>query len=160
MPANNAYVDDALEANRTLIVQSAGDNRTVKQIVKTFEVAAADTDGFIYRLFPIASTAKILAIHLSCDAITAGTDYDIGVYQTRKNGGAVISKDCLLDGQTMATALRDANGFTKPNIDSLNKVLWEHAGLTADPVRDLDIAVTANTVGTAAGTITVRVVYQ
>jgi hypothetical protein len=160
MPANNAYVEDVLEANGTLIIQTASENRAVKQVVKTIDVAAADTDGCIYRLFPIASTARILAIHLSCTAITAGTDYDIGVYETRKNGGAVNSKDCLLDGQTMATALRNADALLKPTVANLNKTLWEMAGLSADPVRDIDIAITANTVGTAAGTIVVRVVYQ
>ena len=165
MPNNNQYID-ARQSNGTLYdtgVFKGGRNRT---IVKTFEVATSDTDGFIYRILEIPSSAVITALELSCDAITAGTDYDIGVYGTQKRGGAIVSKDCLLDGQTMATALRRANGLLNPNIDSLHKELWEHAntkaslGLTSDPDITYDLCVTANTVGTADGTITLLISYQ
>lgn len=165
MPNNNEYID-ARQSGGTLYDAGTLKGGRIRTIIKTFEVAAADTDGFIYRILEIPSSAVITAIQLSCDAITGGTDYDIGVYNTQKRGGAVVSKDCLLDGQTMATALRNANGFLNPNIDSLHKELWEHAStkaslsLTADPSITYDLAVTANTVGSADGTITLVISYQ
>jgi hypothetical protein len=102
----------------------------------------------------------ILSINLSCDAITGGTDFDIGVYNTIRRGGAVVSRDCFLDGQTLATALREANGFTKPNIDSLDKPVWELAGLSADPATDFELCLTGVAVGSATGTVTLRVQYR
>jgi hypothetical protein len=41
----------------------------------------------------------------------------------------------------------------------MGKTFWELGGVAADPQVEYDVAVTANTVGSAAGTITFRGAY-
>lgn len=120
----------------------------------TVEIAAADDDGSKYRLARVPFNIVISDIDIDHDSITGGTDFDLGVYDVpEENDGAVIDKDCLVDGQTLATA-GTKNGLSNVNRDSLHKELWEIAGLTSRSTKLVDIVLTGNTVGTAAGTVT------
>jgi hypothetical protein len=78
--------------------------------------------------------------------------YQVGV------GSAEVDKDVLMNGQTMASALTRATGqglgLSAVGIDNVGKTLAELSG-QANPGTSYDIALTANTVGTAAGTISV-----
>lgn len=123
-------------------------------------IAAADADGDSYVMARIPSNSVIRAITVLCDAITAGTDFDLGVNYPTNKGGAVIDKDCLMDGQTLASASKVLDGFAAPAIENRYKQLWELAGLTADPCHNLDIVLTGNTVGTAAGDVVVEIEYM
>lgn len=134
----------------------------------TFETLTTDDDGSVFRLFKaLPATLILLDVKIACDAITAGTDWDLGLYLT--DLGAVVIKDVFMDGQTLATAV-DFGGATvldgMDNIDIANygRALWEHAGhsqtaipATARPAYDL--CLTANTVGSAAGTVSVKIEY-
>ena len=42
----------------------------------------------------------------------------------------------------------------------MGKQVYEHAGLSSDEGLDYDLAITGNTVGTAAGTITVQAIIS
>lgn len=131
--------------------------------IATFEVAAADEDGSIYRIFKSVDASLIpVSMRLSCDAITGMSDVDCGLYDT--NGGAVVDKDCLAD------ALNPSAGYTRIlGLDCLKDVdlalvksrLWQHvSGLTLNTKKgSYDIALTANTVGSGAGTISVIAVF-
>lgn len=126
-------------------------------LIATEEIAVADDDGSIYRLFKnVPSNYIPVEITVTCDAITGGTDYDLGFYRT--NLGAVVDKDVLMDGQTLASALTRATGhqlgLAAVNIADAGKTLAEISGQT-DPDMAYDIALTANAVGSAAGTVTV-----
>lgn len=126
-------------------------------LIATEETAAADDDGSKYRLFK-ALPSNLIPVEISivCDAITDGTDYDLGLYKT--NLGAVVDKDVLMDGQTLATALTRATGHQlglgAVNAADIGKTLAELSGET-NPDAAYDIVLTANTVGSAAGTISV-----
>lgn len=126
-------------------------------------VAAADDDGSVYRLFKaLPAELCIHSIRIGCTAITDGTDYDLGFYLT--DLGAVIDKDNLMDGQTMASASNMAlDGFSNVTVANKSKRLFELAGHTEATKRKegYDIALTANTVGSVAGTICVKLLaYQ
>lgn len=125
---------------------------------KTLEIAAADDDGSTYLLFKDVP-ASFVPVELSiyCDTITAGTDYDIGLYNSET--GVVVDKDLLMDGQTLATALTRATGhqvgLAAVNIANSGKSLAELLGLTPTTAKSrYDIVLTGNTVGSAAGTVT------
>jgi hypothetical protein len=45
----------------------------------------------------------------------------------------------------------------RQGIDQIEKRLWERLGLSVDPQVDYDLALTGDTVGTGAGTISLRV---
>lgn len=127
-------------------------------MVATEEIAAADDNGSVYRLFKAVPSSYIpVQIDIVCDAITGGTDYDLGLYEVGV-GGAAVDKDVLMDGQTLASALTRATGhqlgLQTVNAANATKTLGELSAQT-DIDAAYDIALTANTVGTADGTVTV-----
>lgn len=130
--------------------------------VATVEVAAADDDGSVFRLFRVLSTWRVSSLEVLNDAITGGAGYDVGVYDTAENGGAVVDDDVFASAVSMATA-RVAwpvdVAFEAADIANGEKAIWELLGLSSDPQKYYDIALTGDTVGTAAGTITGRLRY-
>ncbi len=144
-------------ASGELVDSNSNGGTKVMPVVVTFEVAAADDNGSVYRLFKVNSCDTILSLEISNDAITGGTDYDVGLYDIGV-GGAVADKDIFADGLDLSSATDKTNALTAPDIAELAGEIWDIAGLslTSDPQKEYDVAITANTVGTAAGTITVH----
>lgn len=134
----------------------------VYEAVGTVETAAADDDGSVYRVARLRSSDRISQILLANDAITAGTDYDVGVYRTASDGGAVVTKDVFADGLDLssAVAFRDvAYHDQATDISEVQMRIWERLGLSEDPQVEYDICLTGNTVGSAAGTLSVVIRY-
>lgn len=160
MAVENKYVDDLTAAGKKTAAAFASGAETVT-LIATEEIAAADDDGSVYRLFAgVPSNYVPVEITIACDAITSGTDYDLGLYKT--NLGAVVDKDVLMDGQTLASALTRATGYqlglSNVNIADARKTLGVLSAQTdVDPA--YDIALTANTVGSGAGTVTVLATF-
>ncbi len=137
----------------------AGGN--LRMSVGKVEVAAADDDGSVYRMVRLPANAIIYRIEVLNDAITAGTGYDIGLYNTPDNGSTAINDDVFATTIDMSSARAlplDAM-FEVLDIDQVEKRLFELAGLTADPMKEYDICFTADTVGSGAGTLAMRVVW-
>jgi hypothetical protein len=135
--------------------------------VATVEVAAADDNDSVYRFVRVPSNARIHRLELMTDAIAGATDYNLGLYKPANVGGGAVAKDAT--GNTsqdnlFADALDLTVGNTVPvdvlhaqvNIADCEKRLWELLGYTADPFLEYDIAATGITVGTGAGTISLR----
>jgi len=137
------------------------DNGMIRESVGTVEVAAADSDLSVYRFSRIPSSARIKDIQILNDAITAGTDYNLGLYDTLKNGGAVVDDNLFGDAITMAVARVIPLHALYEALDIVNneKRIWELLGLATDPFKSYDLALTAITVGTAAGTISISVQF-
>lgn len=124
-------------------------------------VAAADDDGSVYRFAKaVPASTVILQCLVENDAITLGTDYDIGIYKT--DLGAVVDKDIIADGVDLSSASTvPVERYTAPAIELKYRPLYELAGHTEDTkLASYDLAVTANTVGSAAGDIRVHLVTQ
>lgn len=131
-------------------------------VVDTIAKAAGDGDTSVFYLGdPLPSNAVIHRITLENDALTGATDVDLGFYDTLAAGAAVISKDCLLDGASLANASTGfgTNGFTKPVIENKHKQIWELAGITTDPKKLMQTSLTFNTAGSAAGDIRIVIEY-
>lgn len=127
-------------------------------LIATEEIAAADDNGSVYRLFKgVPSNYIPVEVTIATDGITGGTDYDLGLYKVGV-GGAAVDADVLADGQTLASALTRATGHQlglgAVDIADAGKTLFELSGESTDD-GSYDIALTGNTVGTAAGTVTV-----
>lgn len=124
-------------------------------------VAAADDDTSVYRAVRIPSNAILRHIWRKNDAITGGTSYNLGVYRTAFDGGAVVSATVL------GTAIDLSSASVVPvdnlnealNINTAEKRLWEVLGLSVDPGVLYDICWTGATVGTGAGNIVTEVVW-
>ena len=163
MAVENKYVNSDLANDRLSDPQLNTGGEVISSVVE-FEVAAADDDGSIYRLVKsIPGTMRIKEVEILNDAVTGGTDYDLGIYETLGDGGAVKVADVLADGVDMssARAIGSAeNGLSNLTINDLDKTIYEHAGdAFASRLSSYDIALTANTVGTADGTIVVAFTF-
>jgi hypothetical protein len=102
---------------------------------------------------------------LSCDAITTCAG-DVGVYQTTDNGGAAVDVDFFASAQSLAAALANsdvtheadaADAGAGYGLADVEKQLWQALGLTADPCRDYDVAVTLTAAAGSAGTVGLKV---
>ena len=132
-----------------------------RAIVDTVSVAAADDDTSVYRLARIHSSWIIPFILVFNDAITNGTSYDLGIYQTAENGGAVVSAQAYASAVTMASASTVGVNlaFEARDITKINNRVWQDAGLSADSNRFYDLGLGATTVGTVQGDISVFLQY-
>lgn len=147
----------------TGLSQSATNGGKIAFIRDTVEVAASDDNNSVYRLARIPSNAVIVDLRVNNDAITAGTDYNVGVYDTPEiNSGAVISDNAFADALDLSSASAGEGTFalSAVAIEDRYKQVWQLAGLTSDPKKLVDIALTGIAVGTAAGTITLSVIYS
>lgn len=157
MAVENKYVDTNL-ANQKKARSALSPLAEGFTVINTEEIAAADDDGSVYRFFKSVPSNMIpTEITIMTDGISGGTDYDLGLYKVGV-GAAAVDADVFMDGQTMASALTRATGhqlgLAAVDIANAGKTLGELSGQT-DVDAAYDICLTGNTVGTAAGTITI-----
>lgn len=125
------------------------------------EVAAADDDNSVYRFCRIPSNARISQLLIKNDAITGGTDYNVGFYDTAANGGAVITggESAYADAIDLSSGRAVYTDLGQVIEENGEKRAWELTSLTADPKKDFDVCLKGITVGTGAGTVAVLVRY-
>lgn len=160
MAVEDKYVESNLVNNLPADHPVLAGGAAAKLIVGTVEIAAADDNNSIYRFAKgISSDRRLLRVEAVNDAITGGTDYDFGVYKGLDDGGAVIDKDAFADGVTMASARAMGSAIslmTAYDQAEWGKPIYELAGESeGSRTHKVDLALTANVVGTAAGTITI-----
>ena len=152
--ATDRYADANVEAgNRATALAQAGAD--IKKFCNTTEKTAADNDTSVIRLLKgVPVSAVIGELSISNDALSGATDVDIGFYKT--DGGAVLDKDILTDGDDI-----NAGGVVDglQTVDRANKAktiaeLYLAVAGSAIGVETVDICITGNTIGTASGTIT------
>ena len=174
MAVENKYTNSKLNASTgqlanpaTLLSALENGGAPVGALFATFEVAAADSDGSVYRVFKgLPMNLVPLDIKIASDGITGGTAYDVGLYDT--DLGAVIDADCFAANLDLSSAADFGNptaidGMDAVAIESYNKRLFEHAGHTIEGRtarhKGYDLALTGDTVGTGAGTVSVLMLY-
>lgn len=169
MANNDSTTVTNLEATPAVIASSATLRGKVRALVESVEVASGDGDGDTYTMFPVPLEARIDDIKVMNDAITGGTDYDAGFYRiTTNNLGAEIDKDILFDGQSMASARASwtsliCAGTAALDQGAVKSLVWQHCGYAslsaardANPTGEVYLVITANTVGSADGTLSVK----
>jgi hypothetical protein len=153
MPVEKKYTN-ASWAVRDKSVPGSNAHETVEYI-GLVAIAAADDDGSAYHVFPnVPSSFRPVRCTVQCDAITGGTDFELGVYDT--NLGAVVSKGLFMTGQTLATASRTLDGLSAVSLANLGnlRTIAELLSLTPTTAKAAyDIVLTGDTVGTAAGNV-------
>jgi hypothetical protein len=134
----------------------------VRSIVSVTSVAAADSDLDIFHVTPVYSSWRIDRILSKNTAITAGTAYECGLYQTSLFSTAVVDIDVYAATQTFAVAIATLPLDLVEQVRALTtsaQAVWQDAAATADTRRWYYLSYTATTAGTAAGTISTRVHY-
>lgn len=156
MAIENKYVNSDVAAGN--LSPSVSGGAELVTMIETFEVAAADDNGSVYRVFKGLDASLVLVNALiSNDAMTGSTDWDLGLYES--DLGAVCVKDCFLDGADLSSAHArgsDVSGVSKVDPANIKTALFERAGHTvATKKAAYDLALTANAVGSAAGTVSI-----
>lgn len=133
------------------------------ETVGTVEIAAADSDGSVFRIARVHSSWRISEILRYNDAITSGAVYDVGLYDIAANGGAAVNADLFSSDISLTSAsktgVNDQFESADIDIDKIEKAVWELLALSADPGKWYDLCYTGDTVGSGAGTLSVRVRY-
>ena len=162
MALEDKYVSGAFDKRLVPVENSQNLGREKMVSVHTFEVSAADDDGSVYRLIRALPRDTIITnISIYNDLITGGTDFDLGIY--KGDNGDVVDKDMFADGLNMsirATRIAPKNGLGAVAIEDITKSVAELNGKTNYDDKEpssYDLCLTANTAGTAAGTISVIV---
>ena len=157
MAVENKWVDTSVEAGKKGNPANVMPGK-VFAFACTFEVAAADDDGSIYKLAKVGANMIPLDIKINADALTGFNDADLGFY---KENGVEADKDILCDGMDISAGKAlgsEQNGLASLAIDKIGSKVYELLGLT-DATRAEDsyvLALTANTAGSGAGTVSVR----
>lgn len=124
--------------------------------------AAADDDGSTYLIAKnVPSSFRPHSITVMTTAITGGTDYELGVYDSKT--GVVVDKSLFMTGQTLASASRTLDGLANVSLANLGarKTIAELLSLTPTTAKaTYDIVLTADTVGSAAGDVVVVITGQ
>lgn len=161
MAAENLKSGVITNRDATPSVATTANPGTVRRAYGKVECAGGDA-GSTYTFCSIPSNAKFIRAFYSCDDLGTGATLNVGLYQTTKNGGAVVDQDFFasaLDVSTSAVAITEITverGATL--IDEFEKPLWERLGLSADSSVDYDVvAVSASAAVT--GTMIVWVEY-
>ena len=132
--------------------------------VGTAQATASASIGSTYRLARVPSNARVSQVILACDAFDTTGAGDIGVYQTAANGGAVVSAALFASAVVMTSALGGTDVTHESltfGVEKAEKPLWEALGLSADPMRDYDVAITLTAANGAGATpdVTLKVRY-
>jgi hypothetical protein len=129
--------------------------------VAKVNIAAADSNTSTYRLMRLSSSMRLHSLKLLFDAITGGTSFKLGLYDTAANGGAAVSS--ALFGNAIDLSGGNVQGQEVLNqnnsIANMEKRIWELLGLSADSFKDYDLVLTATTIGTSGGNVAALATY-
>lgn len=131
----------------------------VRSWTETVETNADDSVSSTYLLASLPSNARIMGLStISWDDLgTTSATVDVGVYNQTGKSDITDDPDALSNGHAVSTA---GSGNLIAAIADYGIPLWDHATGTVDPVATLDIkAVVADDALSAAGTITVEILY-
>lgn len=161
MAVEDKYVDSTLAAGKSNnpAYSKGADVQCFRAIA---EIAAADDDGSRYRIGSrLPANTIITRIDINNDAITGGSDYNIGLAESGI-GGADIDDNVFADALDLSSAnvnfSQPTDGMEALDVANSQKRLFEHAGHTeATKNSEYDLVLKGVTVGTAAGTVVATV---
>ena len=134
----------------------------LKESCGTLEAVSGDSIASVYRLARVPSNARVSRVLIGCDAITTCAG-DVGVYDIAAAGGAVVDADLFASAQSLATAIVINTDVTHESgiygVEDVEQPLWQALGLTADPGKLYDIAITLTAAAGSAGTVSLKVQY-
>ena len=129
-------------------------------------VTAALSITSIIRLCEIPAHATVHSVTFASAAQGAGK-FDLGLYKTNADGGAVVDQDFFataIDCTSAVVLTDETNESTTNTIAKQNQPIWQAAGVTAPgpapgTMYDVCAVVVATDVTTGTGAIGVKVLY-
>lgn len=125
-------------------------------------IANGDSVGSTYRICRVRSSEYCDRIRLVAPDIGTTTAADLGLYDV--DGGAVVDADFFASAVVLNAGAIDSDvTFEAAAAGGLiangEKRIWEALGLSADPHKEYDLALTLTGAADAAGTALVRYYY-
>lgn len=166
MAVINAYTD----ADAVLGKKSSPGNMSPGQMfgfAMTFEVAAADAIASVYRVANLSANLIPLSLYVLADDSVDMTTVEVGLYETKADGGAVADRDCFhtaldIDADTIYVHGTEKNALVSLPITDTGNKLWEIASVVtaksytaASHPASFDLAIYAVSEPGAAGTVSV-----
>jgi len=125
--------------------------------VGTLETVSGNSTGSIYIMGSVPSNLRLSELILKSDDIGTTTTADLGLYRTIEDGGAAVDVDLFGSAISLKDgAVDQVNQLyesTTVGTEDVEKMIWEHLGLSADPNLVYDLAFTLTGDADAAGTI-------
>lgn len=139
------------------------DGGRVRRKVGKASITSGDSSTSTYRLMRISSGDYIDKLFLSSPDIGTTTVCSIGLYDVpRVNSGAVVDVDffgasiSLKDGAIANSDVTHGNVITLANCE---KPVWELLGLSEDPRKQYDVAITLTADADGTGVAMARLFY-
>lgn len=153
---NSNTIANNVATPRVLNSPQNGGAGIVRCVTGLVTPAADDSANSIHRFVRVPSNARIFAIDFSsADATTAGA-FNLGLYQTAENGGAVVDADLFASAFALTNGPYERQSllYESGELTYAESIvpLWSAIGLTRDSNRDYDIAATISTTYNGAGT--------
>jgi hypothetical protein len=122
-------------------------------------ISNGDSIASIYRVCRVRSSDRISSIKLYAPDIGTTTAANVGLYDTAANGGAAVSASLFAAGQALNAGPYVGQDVTFSALaqSTAEQRIWELLGLTADPQKEYDLALTLSAAADAAGNVVVRV---
>lgn len=138
--------------------------QVVRAVNGNVALGSGDSIASIYRFGKIRSDDYVDRIRMvSADVGTTGAG-DLGLYDllTNSNGGTVVDVDffgsaIVLSGGAIDSDVTFESAAAGGLYTNSEKRVWEALGLTTDPGKEYDVALTLTTATDATGTVLVRV---
>ena len=145
---------------RVLNNPGVGEGAVVKCAVGYLaSVTASLSITSIIRLVQVPSNAIVVDVHFQSGAQTAGK-FDLGIYRTNADGGAVVDADFFASAIDCASAVALASVIGESgqySIAEQSLPLWNAVGASSDPKSMYDVALTVVTTDVTTGTGAVQV---
>lgn len=153
---NSNVIANAVATPRTTNSPAVGGAGLLSEVVGLVTPAADDSANSIHRFVRVPSNARISQVLFSSAIATTAGAFNLGVYQTSENGGAVVDADLFASAQSLSAAALQNADLTYESGEYTHaesvKPLWEVLGLSSDPSRDYDLAATISTTYNGAAT--------
>jgi hypothetical protein len=161
MAVVNKWVDTSVEAGKKGNPASVMAGQPYS-FAANFDIAAADSDGSVYKVARLKSNMIPVQIKINADSSLGTSSISLGLYKTN---GDILDVDLFAAASDYTSGMAmgsELDGLTALPIADVGKKIWEIAslGLTISTKEDAyDLAFTAPTTGGAEGTIAIRGIF-
>lgn len=150
------------DATPVVLTNNAISRGAQKRAVGVVASVSGDSIASKYFFCSVPSNAIIHSATVSAPDIGTTLEFDLGLYRSTADGGAVVDADFFAaavnvhGGALTKSQVMYSNVITVANSEMR---LWQHLGLASDPNVIYDVVGTLTAASDAAGSICVEVVY-
>ena len=136
---------------------------TIEHATGACAITSGDSTGSKYLFCSVPSKAKPISVRVSAPDIGTTTTFDLGLYRTTADGGAVVSVaffKAAVNVNSGAIAKSEQVNGNVVTLANAEKVIWEHLALASDPNVTYDVVGTLVGAADGTGTVQVEIDYQ